>query len=568
MRTYGQVQYLEDSNRWALTVEPHVAIKAKRYFSKMDTQKYKTLHLSATPENCRDLEHFLIRYPLEVDRMDLLLSRAQNHKDREEQFHNLLAGNYTPTTNLLKLPAREYQILAAEAWMLSKGLILGDEVGLGKTLSAIVGFNRPTLLPALVVTLTHLPGQWQKEIHRFTDLSTHILTKATPYDITKYFDGKMPDVVVGSYSKLHGWADVFGSGVFRSVVFDEVHELRNQGSKKYTAAKHIAGSVEYAQGLSATPIFNYGGEIYNVIDVVADGKLGTKEEFQREWCIPLSNGKHKLQDPQAFGTYLRDAGIMLRRTRKDVKRELPEVTVVPHHINADPGQLMKLQGDAIELARLILKEGPEDFKGQKMRARGDFDTKMRQATGVAKSPFVADFVNMLHEESQEKIVLYGWHHAVYSVWMERLKHLNPRLYTGEQSASQKEESKKAFVEGDCQVLIISLRSGAGLDGLQNVSNIAVFGELDWSPGVMHQCLGRIHRDGQDDPVVAYYLLSDQGSDPIMSDVLGLKLQQLTGITTPDKSMIEHHEVDPDHIRKLAEKFLYQHTAAMTPEVSQ
>lgn len=50
----------------------------------------------------------------------------------------------------------------------------------------------------------------------------------------------------------------------------------------------------------------------------------------------------------------------------------------------------------------------------------------------------------------------------------------------------------------------------------------MFGELDWSPGVHDQCIGRLDRDGQIKQISAYYLLADSGSDPIISDVLGIK----------------------------------------------
>jgi hypothetical protein len=61
---------------------------------------------------------------------------------------------------------------------------------------------------------------------------------------------------------------------------------------------------------------------------------------------------------------------------------------------------------------------------------------------------------------------------------------------------------------------MSLRAGSGLDGLQQVCKVGVFGELDWSPGIHDQCEGRYHRDGQTEPSVSYFLVSDVGSDPV------------------------------------------------------
>jgi SNF2 family DNA or RNA helicase len=192
-----------------------------------------------------------------------------------------------------------------------------------------------------------------------------------------------------------------------------------------------------------------------------------------------------------------------------------------------------------------------------MKASGDLDWRLRQATGIAKSPYVAEFVKLL-AESGEKVVVFAWHRAVYDILMDRLKAYNPVLYTGEESAVQKEKSKQAFCEGDSQVLLMSLRAGAGLDGLQHVCKNVIFAELDWSAGVHDQAICRIYRDGQKDPVMAYYLVSDEGSDPIISDVLGIKKNQLSGVINPNQELIEKlSEVSLDGVQRLAREVLSQ-----------
>jgi hypothetical protein len=88
--------------------------------------------------------------------------------------------------------------------------------------------------------------------------------------------------------------------------------------------------------------------------------------------------------------------------------------------------------------------------------------------------------------------------------------------------------------------------------LQKVCRTVVFGELDWSPGVHSQCVGRVYRDGQEDPVVAYFLLSDEGSDPVISDALGLKKTQIEGVVDPTAELTENVESPENGIRRLAE----------------
>ena len=183
-----------------------------------------------------------------------------------------------------------------------------------------------------------------------------------------------------------------------------------------------------------------------------------------------------------------------------------------------------------------------------------FNVLLRQATGVAKAPYVAEFVR-LPMASEKKVILFGWHREVYSIWLEQLAEFKPMLYTGTESPKQKANAKDAFVNGDCRLLIISLRAGAGLDGLQSVCKVGVFGELDWSPGVHVQCGGRYWRDGQGEPSLAYFLLSEDGSDPVIADILGLKKGQIEGVLDPDADLVEALTVEPGSIKRLAQAYL-------------
>jgi len=446
--------------------------------------------------------------------------------------------------------------------------ITDDHIVTHNTVSAICTLTDPSILPALVVTLTHLPRQWAVEIARFAPtLRTHIVTQTQPYDLTRLgkkprgkaakqlaLPDAFPDVIVINYHKLAGWTDVLPK-IVKGVIFDEVQELRHMDSQRYEAAKRVSRAASFRLGLSATPIYNYGGEMYSVLDILRPDALGTDDEFRTEWCSGPEN-KARVNDPKAFGNYLRREGLMLRRTRTEVGRELPPVTKVPYEIESDTAAIDAVAGDAAELARIILGTGGTGAKSEKWRASEELSIKLRQATGIAKAPFVADFVRLM-VESGEKVVLFGWHREVYNVWLERLDDLKPALYTGSETVKEKEAAREAFLSGQTSILIMSLRSGAGLDGLQHVSRTVVFGELDWSPGVLEQCAGRVARDGQQEPVMIYYLITDSGSDPIMSDVLGLKRAQIDGLRDPNAELVETLDVSGANLQKLAEAFLKQ-----------
>lgn len=573
---YGNIEFklpdVETSGRrkrpkhcWVITCEPHIRNRLKRVFASVNQTSISTVSLSDTPENARELLWFIDRYPMTVSDLGYLKEQAERHESMERRIANLLSAVTPPASFELAIPPREYQSFAANLLETRRGLLLGDELGLGKSVVGICPMSDQKNLPALVVTLTHLQVQWQRYLARFApQLKTHILKKGTPYDLVQGSrkrgekDSRMPDVIICNYHKLSGWQDEL-SVFIKFVTFDEVHELRNTNSLKYVAAHQIASQAQLRLGLSATPTFNYGSEMYPIMDVLLPGCLGTREEFEREWC-----SGEVLKDPSAFGAYLRREGLFLARTRKDVGRELPPSSQFVYEVEADLEHMEKVRSSAVELAQTILKTN-QSFQNEKMLAAGQFNMLMRQATGIAKAPAVADFVKM-RLATTNKVLLFGWHKEVYKIWQEKLAEFKPVLYTGDESPTQKEESRKAFIEGDSRVLIISLRAGAGLDGLQDVCRTAIFGELDWSPSVHEQCKGRIERDpsewllskgfiGQLDPAFMYFLVANEGSDPFISDILGLKKEQLDGVRYENRDEIKLTEIDPDHMKHLAADYL-------------
>ncbi len=548
---------------WAVKVEPHVMVRLKRLFERVDKGQLGEVLILDSHEACRELLWFTQRFPLEVEPLERLQAGAEAHVEQEAMVQQILAGDYKPPEFDLAHPPRDYQRVAAALALRSRGLLLADEMGVGKTCSAIAMLTDPRTRPAAVVTLTSLPRQWERELHRFMPgVRVHLAAKGTPPgDIRSKFRGRLPDVVVLNYSKLAGWAEYLAPWC-RSVVFDEVQELRQgkdseEDSEKYKAARHLAHSVQFRLGLSGTPFLNYGEEMWPVMDVLSPGCLGTRPEFLREWCSGHGN-HHVVREPRVFGQYLRDQGLMLRRTRQDVGRELPPCQVIQHVVDTDKEPLRQVEGAAAELARFIL-QGEETRRGEKREAAAELDWRLRQATGLAKAPHVADFVRLLVENG-EQVVLFGWHRAVYDVWRERLADLNPQFIIGGMSLPQRERSLDMFKRRDCRVLVMSLRVGAGLDGLQYASRTEVFGELDWSSGWHEQDIARVFRDGQQHPVTAYFLVSEWGSDPVVAEVTGLKKLQLEQVRDPKAPLVERVDLDPDHLKRLAEHYLRRRVA--------
>jgi hypothetical protein len=559
-RTYGDLR--RGDGLWGIRAEPHVLIKLKRLFPQVEQSRAGVVLLKDTAEIGRDLEWFTTRYPLRTDEVTAayLAGQAERHRSTEADVQGILAGQRTYSEGLREpaRPPRGYQVQAADVVLATGHLLLADDVGLGKSFSSLLVLREPAALPALVVTLTHLPWQWLAELEKSLPwLRGHVVTKGQPYNpaTRRGSDGHSPDVLIMGYSKLAGWADHL-AGVVNTVIFDEIQELRRGGmTLKGQAAYRVADKAAYRMGLSATPVFNYGGEIHAIMSALAPDALGSHAEFIREWGASeygMSRGV-LVKDPAALGTYLRDQGLLLRRTRKDVHRELPDPIEVEQQVDTDHATIDQVAADIADTARILLGLA-EATATERFQAAGDVDWRMRQATGIAKAAYVAEFAKLLLE-SEQRIVLFGWHRACYDVWLEKLAGYFPVLYTGTESPQQKARSAEAFCGGQSRILIMSLRSGAGLDGLQDWCSAAVFGELDWSPEVHRQCVGRLARDGQESTVVAYYMVSDDGTDPLMAEVLGIKKQQAEPIRDPGAALFTPLAPASDRARALAASVL-------------
>ena len=546
LRTYGSLQWFGGHrNKFILDVEPHVSIRFKNLFPQVAKNK-SPIEIAHSPLTCKDILWFMERYPLNMDEetYKTLTQGTKDFDDKVAKLEEILLPNRVFKKSTLVKEPRDYQKTAIELCVANGALLCADDVGLGKTIVGIGVIVEAGQFPAMVVCQTHLPTQWKEKLSEFAPhLTVHIVKSRKMYTLPP------ADVYIMGYSKLMGWSEAAAVGTFKTIVFDEIQELRNHGSEKYQTAEQFVGKAKTILGLSATPIYNYGGEIYSVMNIVKPECLGNWWDFSREWGHASFGEKLKIKDPKALGTFMRENYLMIRRTRKDVARELPPVNKVIHNVEYDENLANKSEKELQEIARRVISGS---FIERGMAAR-ELDIKARMITGIAKAQGVAEYVKILLENN-EKVLLVGWHRAVYDIWMKELKEYNPLLYTGSESPTQKEKTKSNFISGKSNLMILSLRSGIGLDGLQDVCDLVVFGELDWSPGVHEQVIGRVHRDGQQAQVTALFLITENGTDPLMVDILGLKSSQAQGIMNPTNE-IEMNVSDDERLKKLARSIL-------------
>lgn len=549
---YGTLSYNRRSKCWTIKGEPCVTEMAKRLFPGSERKRGEA-RFTANRRIIGEVNWLMQRYPLEVAPRDQALwaralEQAREHILRREEALKL-PPRCNPPAGTFTGELRTFQKEGLSFLLANERTLLADEMGLGKTVQALACLAATGDMPALLVVPPHLMRNWESETKRFLRVNGQAPRVCVLKGLKPYAPPEA-EVYIIHYLLLRGWKNVLPEMGFRAVVFDEIQELRHAGTEKYSAASLLAERCERVIGLSGTPIYNRGAEIWNVVNILDFHCLGDWESFTREWCDGYGN--HIVRDPALLGEHLRREGLILRRTKQEVLAELPPKRRLVQEIDADDRVYRELMRPVMEMLGSLRALHPDAKERALLEER--ISAGERQATGVAKAPFVAAFVRALLD-SDEKVLLFAHHHAVMDVYKKELASYKPVFITGRESTEAKDTAVQRFMAGQTNLCVISLRSAAGLN-LQRASCV-VFGELDWSPAVHTQAEDRAHRMGQKDSILCYYLVAPQGSDRDMQDALGLKVSQfvqLMGDRTPElKDVQEAQKAAKAHIAKMLER---------------
>lgn len=175
---------------------------------------------------------------------------------------------------------------------LQKGVILADEVGLGKTIEAgLVLCQRwaERRRKLIVVCPAHIRKQWQTELEEKFALPSVVIDRRAyrqlqaegypnPFDCGK--------IVIVSYGFASRMKDDLRATPFDLVVLDEAHKLRNayQPSRKGGQAIRWAFELRQKVLLTATPLQNSLLELYGLGWLIGDHVFGDKSAFQTRYC--------------------------------------------------------------------------------------------------------------------------------------------------------------------------------------------------------------------------------------------------------------------------------------------
>lgn len=175
---------------------------------------------------------------------------------------------------------------------LSKGAILADEVGLGKTIEAGIVISQywaERKKKILIIMPSSLRKQWQQELEdKFFIGSTILEAKSFNDEIKKgnLNPFEQEQIVICSYNFARNKAPYIKAINWDLVVIDEAHRLRNV----YKASNKIANAIKDALMdknkilLTATPLQNSLLELYGLVSIIDNYTFGDLPSFKAQYC--------------------------------------------------------------------------------------------------------------------------------------------------------------------------------------------------------------------------------------------------------------------------------------------
>jgi SNF2 family DNA or RNA helicase len=185
----------------------------------------------------------------------------------------------------------EHQLDAAHRALfgMDGGALFADEVGLGKTIEVGIVLKemavRGTHRSVLLLTPAQLATQWREELR-----SKFGLAFASPID-GDFAGVEAHDRIVASIdtAKSERFRGTVTDRFWDVVVLDEAHYVRNDDTDRWALLDDL--SYEYAFFATATPVQNDLTDLYNVVDLLRPGALGTETEFEERYVAEEGTGE-------------------------------------------------------------------------------------------------------------------------------------------------------------------------------------------------------------------------------------------------------------------------------------
>lgn len=547
MKNFGTLEYVLDNYSktwsWKVTGSRAVSMVSKLIPESWYGEGPNEAIVPDSSENVKHLKSILERYPLDILSKSVWQRKSTISKHPKIILPKIEKLKRVNPGEQFRGKLLNFQKEGLDFLLKSSGnALLADEMGLGKTVQTLAYLaSEKQAFPALVIAPLVTLKNWQREIEKFMKRKSRngrLVENEVPTS-TIIRRGKIEelgkfDFYIINYDLLFKRLNDLSHLDIRTIVCDEVQNLRSKTTKKYDAVKKLTAlpSIKYRIGLSGTPIYNRGSEIWPIIDILRPGLLGNFNEFCEYFCYVNEQGKAiVLKSKRESLRNQLQKHVMLRRRKTDVLKELKDKVRYKEVIDADTNYYFN------ELDR-IWKKLEEEQKD----AESAFDKSSsyqraiqseRQAAGIAKLPHVINFVTNIME-IEESVVVFCHHRSIHNLLHQNLSDFSPVSIIGGQSDKVRQEQIDKFQNGESKLMIAGLRAG-NLGINLHRARYVIFAELDWSPAIHRQAEDRLHRIGQKNTVFAYYLIGNGTLDNHVANVLVDKSYEIDSIMDGNNS---------------------------------
>ncbi|WP_318036848.1 DEAD/DEAH box helicase [Streptomyces caniscabiei] len=397
-------------------------------------------------------------------------------------------------TSHLKVSLRGYQSFGARFAIVQRKVIIGDEMGLGKTVEslAVLAHLRAkgsshflVVCPAAVVT------NWVREVQAKSDLRAYRLhgpgrddalkswvrnggVAVTTYDILGWLEGRIPERARPA-----------------CLVFDEAHYIKNPGTQRTRRSTALINSLERTILLTGTPLENRIEEFRNLVGYLRpDLSISASEIAPRQF---------RRQVAPAY----------LRRNQEDVLTELPE--------RFDVDEWMPMSSADEQHYRAAVTEGNFMAMRQAALRAGAKSEKMRRLIDIVQEA----------EDNERKVLVFSYFRDVLDEVASVLPGKVFGPLTGSVPAAKRQSMVDEFSQARHGAVLVAqiVAGGVGLN-IQSAS-VVVICEPQLKPTTEWQAIDRSHRMGQLEVVQVHRLLSEEGVDQRIIEILTRKNQIFT-----------------------------------------
>lgn len=415
------------------------------------------------------------------------------------------------------------------------GGLLGDEMGLGKTLMVLTHLARLKEIrssahkkPALVVCPTSVMDVWREEAKIHVP-SLSVAKWHGPERTITDEDIQNADVVITSYAIMRrDFETKLKSFNFSTLVIDEAQYVRNQQTDSFKAAKAI--TCEHRIALTGTPIENHLSDLYNILDCVEEGILGTKSNFERQFVAPIEAG----DKDSARSLKMLLAPIVTRRRKADVESELPPKIESVVHCKLSPLQRQLYKQYVSQMSGPLLAGSSDDVL---VNPKMHFSllsalTRLRQIcchpslllgdeAPLDSSGKLETLREIMAEclELGRKIIVYSQFLKMQEHIVDLSKTLHPQgaLWLHGSTVNRDEIIKGFQNENGPRIIVVSLKAG-GTGITLTQADTVIFADPWWNPAVEDQAVDRAHRIGQKKTVHVIRVIAE---DSVEGEVVAL-----------------------------------------------